>query len=48
MVDEKKSKVTGKKAEENNLDDLKREMDIDDHKIPVEDLYKRYETHPEK
>lgn len=30
-----------------NLDDLKQELDIDFHKITPEELYQRFQTHPE-
>lgn len=30
-----------------NLDDLKQELDIDYHKITSEELYQRFQTHPE-
>lgn len=30
-----------------NLDDLKQELDIDFHKISPEELYQRFQTHPE-
>jgi hypothetical protein len=30
-----------------NLDDLKQELDIDYHKISSEELYQRFQTHPE-
>lgn len=30
-----------------NLDDLKQELDIDYHKITVEELYQRFSTHPD-
>jgi hypothetical protein len=30
-----------------NLDDLKQELDIDYHKISCEELYQRFQTHPE-
>lgn len=30
-----------------NLDDLKQELDIDFHKITSEELYQRFQTHPE-
>ncbi|KAG5671708.1 hypothetical protein PVAND_001888 [Polypedilum vanderplanki] len=30
-----------------NLDDLKQELDIDYHKISAEELYQRFQTHPE-
>jgi len=46
MTDEKKAKAA--KKGEPDLDDLKRELDIDDHKVPVEELFRRYGTHPEK
>lgn len=36
---------TGAKKE--NLDDLKQELDIDYHKITSEELYQRFQTHPE-
>ncbi|CAF2062862.1 unnamed protein product [Rotaria magnacalcarata] len=44
MADDKKAK----KPAENNLDDLKRELEIDDHKISMEELLRRYETDLEK
>lgn len=30
-----------------NLDDLKQELDIDHHKISPEEMYQRFQTHPE-
>lgn len=30
-----------------DLDDLKQELDIDYHKITPEELYQRFQTHPE-
>lgn len=36
---------TGAKKE--NLDDLKQELDIDYHKITSDELYQRFQTHPE-
>lgn len=39
-----KSKAAAKKE---NLDDLKQELDIDYHKITSEELYQRFQTHPE-
>lgn len=36
-----------KKAKGDNLDDLKQELDIDYHKISPEELYQRFQTHPE-
>lgn len=39
-----KSKSAAKKE---NLDDLKQELDIDYHKITSEELFQRFQTHPE-
>lgn len=36
-----------KAAKKENLDDLKQELDIDYHKITAEELYQRFQTHPE-
>ncbi|KAI5707206.1 hypothetical protein M8J76_010504 [Diaphorina citri] len=36
-----------KKQKKEKLDDLKQELDIDYHKISVEELYQRFGTHPE-
>ncbi|CAH1393568.1 unnamed protein product [Nezara viridula] len=36
-----------KKQRKGDLDDLKQELDIDHHKISVEELYQRFGTHPE-
>ncbi|CAF3948861.1 unnamed protein product, partial [Rotaria magnacalcarata] len=44
QADDKKAK----KPAENNLEDLKRELEIDDHKISMEELLRRYETDLEK
>lgn len=41
------AKATPKKAKGDNLDDLKQELDIDFHKISPEELYQRFQTHPE-
>lgn len=35
------------KKKTENLDDLKQELDIDYHKISNEELYQRFQTHPE-
>jgi len=35
----------GKKGKK-DLNDLKQELDIDDHKIPIEELYQRLGTNP--
>lgn len=39
-----KQKAAPKKE---NLDDLKQELDIDYHKITSDELYQRFQTHPE-
>lgn len=36
-----------KKQKTENLDDLKQELDIDFHKVTGEELYQRFQTHPE-
>uniref|UniRef100_A0A1B6L8Y1 Cation-transporting P-type ATPase N-terminal domain-containing protein n=1 Tax=Graphocephala atropunctata TaxID=36148 RepID=A0A1B6L8Y1_9HEMI len=36
-----------KKQKKGDLDDLKQELDIDFHKISVEELYQRFSTHPD-
>lgn len=43
MVDKKDKKA----AKKENLDDLKQELDIDYHIISPEELYQRFQTHPE-
>lgn len=40
-------KVTKKTRKADDLDDLKQELDIDYHKITPEELYQRFQTHPE-
>lgn len=35
------------KIKKDNLDDLKQELDIDFHKVTCEELYQRFQTHPE-
>jgi len=37
----------GKKAKK-DMDDLKRELEMDEHRVPIEELYKRLGTDPEK
>nr|AYN73065.1 sodium/potassium-transporting ATPase subunit alpha [Pinctada fucata] len=39
-------KKKGKKAKKENLDDLKQELEMDEHKVPIEELYQRLETDP--
>lgn len=34
-------------AKKENLDDLKQELDIDFHKITPEELFQRFQSHPE-
>lgn len=36
-----------KKGDKKDLSELKQELDIDDHKIPIEELYQRLGTNPE-
>ncbi|EFN85240.1 Sodium/potassium-transporting ATPase subunit alpha [Harpegnathos saltator] len=42
-----KSRRKNPKRRGDNLDDLKQELDIDFHKISPEELYQRFQTHPE-
>ncbi|TDG51334.1 hypothetical protein AWZ03_002129 [Drosophila navojoa] len=39
--------MPAKAAKKENLDDLKQELDIDHHKISPEEMYQRFQTHPE-
>lgn len=41
------AKKVAQGAKKENLDDLKQELDIDYHKITSEELYQRFQTHPE-
>ena len=43
----KQSRRKNPKRKTDNLDDLKQELDIDFHKITPEELYQRFQTHPE-
>lgn len=43
----RKNAVSKKPKKADNLDDLKQELDIDYHKITVEELYQRFGTHPD-
>lgn len=36
-----------KGAKKENIDDLKQELDIDFHRITLDELYQRFQTHPE-
>ncbi|XP_026314833.1 sodium/potassium-transporting ATPase subunit alpha isoform X5 [Hyposmocoma kahamanoa] len=40
-------KPPAKKRKTGDLDDLKQELDIDYHKVTPEELYQRFQTHPE-
>ncbi|XP_077985595.1 sodium/potassium-transporting ATPase subunit alpha-3-like isoform X1 [Glandiceps talaboti] len=40
------SKAKKKKKGKKDLDELKQEIEIDDHKIPIEELYARHQTNP--
>lgn len=40
-------KPPAKKRKAGDLDDLKQELDIDFHKVTPEELYQRFQTHPE-
>lgn len=46
-IKQSKRKMPSKAAKKENLDDLKQELDIDFHKITPEELYQRFQTHPE-
>lgn len=37
----------GKAEKKEKFDDLKQEIDIDFHRISIEELYRRFATHPE-
>ena len=37
----------GKKGGDKDLDDLKQELEIDVHKVPIEELYQRLQTNPD-
>jgi len=41
------SKKKPKKNDKTDLSDLKQELELDEHKIPVEELYQRLQTNPE-
>ena len=44
-----KTKKGGKKAnKEENMDDLKKELSMDDHRISEGELFERYDTDPEQ
>jgi sodium/potassium-transporting ATPase subunit alpha len=39
--------VSRKQAKEQKMDNLKQELDLDDHKIPIEELYRRLGSNPD-
>jgi len=41
-----KKKKTKKEKEKEEMDDLKKELDMDEHKVPIEELYQRLCTNP--
>lgn len=41
------NQVTRKDKKAQNLDNLKQELDLDDHKIPIEELFRRLQTNPD-
>ncbi len=44
MLPQDKKKAKGEK----DMDDLKQELEMDEHSIPIEQLYARYSTDPDK
>ncbi|KAJ8316053.1 hypothetical protein KUTeg_006232 [Tegillarca granosa] len=44
--DDPKVKKSKKKKKKENLDELKQELEMDEHKIPIEELYERLGTDP--
>lgn len=47
LVKKKQSiKLEKKKDDEKRMKNLKKEVDMDEHKIPIEELYRRLQTHP--
>ena len=47
FVFEQMSRKDGGKKPGKDMNELKQELDIDDHKIPIEQLYQRLGTNPE-
>lgn len=43
----KKGKAKGPKKGEKDLDDLKQELELDEHKVPIEELFQRHQTNPD-
>jgi len=48
VVDTKKKKMSKKGKEKKDMDDLKKELEMDEHCIPLEDLLKRLQTDSQK
>ena len=44
---EQMARKEGGKKGAKDMDNLKQELEIDDHKIPIEELYQRLGTNPE-
>ena len=44
VVNSKKKKMSKKGKEKKDMDDLKKELEMDEHSIPLEDLLKRLHT----
>lgn len=38
----------GKKKKGKEMDELKRELELDEHKVPIQELYRRYGCDPSK
>lgn len=47
MLPKDGAKKKGGKGEK-DMDDLKQELEMDEHKISIEELYARYKTDPDK
>uniref|UniRef100_A0A6A7FNN5 Sodium/potassium-transporting ATPase subunit alpha n=1 Tax=Hirondellea gigas TaxID=1518452 RepID=A0A6A7FNN5_9CRUS len=47
MSDSKKKTKTKTKRGKSDLNELKQELDLDEHKVPIEELYQRLQTNPD-
>lgn len=45
--DDGKKKKSKKQKKKENLDELKQELEMDEHKVPIEELYERLGTNPD-
>lgn len=45
-ADSKSKADSKKKSKKEKMDDLKQELELDEHKIPIDELYSRYSTDP--